>query len=448
MSNLSALMRWLIIGLLVLSAGVWGIRYVRDLSPQVSLRVAEPIKVGVLHSLTGTMADSERRVAEATLFAIEEINANGGLLGRPVIPIVRDGNSDASIFAFEAEELIKSEGVVAVFGCWTSVSRKTVRPIFEKYNNLLFYPLQYEGMEMSPNIVYMGAAPNQQIIPAVKWAMDMLGDRFFIVGSDYVFPRAAAEVMKDQIRNLNGRLVGEFYVPLGSTVVGPTIRAIQQERPDVILNLLNGDSNFSFFEELRAAGITSDEIPTISFSVAEPEVPVFGADRLTGDYAAWNYFQNLPGPDNEVFVNRFKARFGEQVVVSDPMVSAYLGVKFWAEAVAKANSTNPQTVRQVLDGLSVGGPQGPVSIDGRTMHTWKPVFIGKIKPDGQFEIVWRSHRPVRPIPYPHSRTPLEWERFLKGLFTTWGNNWENPGRAMPSRIPMGQSSELNAGVSQ
>jgi urea transport system substrate-binding protein len=428
MPILSSRAQRFIIIFLVLTAVVWSMRYVLQGNTGISFRNSNPIKVGVLHSLSGTMALSEQRVADATLLAIEEINARGGLLGRQVLPILRDGSSDASIFAFEAEELIKSEDVAVVFGCWTSVSRKTVKPIFEQYDHLLFYPVQYEGMEMSPNIVYLGSAPNQQIIPAVKWALDNLGKRVLIVGSDYVFPRAAAEIIKDQLRSMSGTLTGEYFIPLGSTDVNQIVDAIAEKRPDVVLNLLNGDSNLAFFTALRARGVTSAEIPTISFSIAETEIPAIGLHLVEGDYAAWNYFQSLPGGMNALLVERFKRRFGEDVVVSDPMISAYLGVMFWAEAVNKANSINPKTVRLMLAGLSLQGPQGPMSVDSRTFHVWKPVYIGRIQSDGQFSVVWESSRPVRPQPFPPSRTPLDWNVFLDSLYLNWGGSWEYLGR--------------------
>lgn len=416
----------IVLVLFVTIATVWGTSYVLDRNEKRAFLSSEPIKVGVLHSLSGTMAISENAVAQATLLAIDEINASGGLLGRRVEAIVRDGRSDAAVFALEAEDLITTHGVSVVFGCWTSECRKTVKPIFEKHANLLFYPIQYEGMEQSPNIVYMGAAPNQQIIPALKWAQDQLGSRFFIVGSDYVFPRAAGAIMTDQIRALNGTLLGQHYIPLGSTAVEPIIDAIVRAQPDVILNTLNGASNIAFFTALRERGIRSEQMPTISFSLSETEVPVIGSALLEGDYAIWNYFQSLPGQANADLVARFKQQLGADAVINDPMVSAYIGVMFWAAAVRRAHTVAPQTVRHMLSGTSVAGPQGPVSMDVRTMHVWKPVFMGQIQQDGQFRVVWSLPRPVRPQPFPPSRTPLEWHDFLQNLYSEWGGRWGTP----------------------
>lgn len=391
---------------------------------------AGPIRVGILHSLTGTMAISERSVAAATELAIAEINAAGGVLGRPVEAVVRDGASDWHTFAREAEALIATEKVEAVFGCWTSASRKTVKPVFERHDHLLFYPVQYEGLERSPNIVYTGAAPNQQIIPAVKWALDKLGRRIFLVGSDYVFPHSANAIMKDQIRSLRGEVVGEHYILLGSTEVEPVVRAIAAARPDVILNTLNGDSNVAFFKALRGEGITPQVIPTISFSIAEAELKTMGSDapgHFAGDYAAWNYFQSLPGSDNERFVAAYKARYGADEVVTDPMEAAWIGVHLWAKAVETAGSADPRAVRRALQGKSLAAPEGAVSIDPKSQHLWKSVRIGRILPSGQFEVVWNTPKPVRPLPYPGYRSPQEWEAFLDRLNRRWDGNWANPG---------------------
>lgn len=408
----------LLLALIGLGAGAW--------QRHQSRHSADPIPVGILHSLTGTMAMSERGVVAATRLAIDEINAAGGLLGRPLQTIVRNGASDWAIFAREAESLIREEQVAVVFGCWTSASRKTVKPIFEQYDHLLFYPVQYEGLESSPNIVYTGAAPNQQIIPAVKWALDHLGRRVFLVGSDYVFPHAANAIMRDQIRSLRGSVVGEHYVLLGSRTVEPVIEAIVASRPDVILNTLNGDSNAAFFKALRAQGLTPEQIPTISFSIAEAELTSMGSADFAGDYAAWNYFQSLPGTANRRFVAAYQAKYGADQVVTDPMEAAYLGVYLWAEAVKRSGRTDPRSVRRALPGLSIAAPGGAVSVDGRSQHLWKSVRIGRIRADGQFAIVWDSAKPVRPLPYPGYRSPADWDGFLTELNRRWRGNWANP----------------------
>src|SRR5260370_1185565 len=263
----------------------------------------EPIKVGVLHSRTGTMAISEKPVIDATLFAIEELNAKGGIRGRKVEAVVEDGASDWPTFAAKAEKLITQDKVCTLFGCWTSASRKTVKPVFEKQDHLLFYPVQYEGLEESPNIVYTGAAPNQQIIPAVKWCCSSLKKkRLFLVGSDYVFPRAANAIIRDQAADLGAEVVGEEYLLLASADTGDIIKKIQASKPEVILNTINGDSNVAFFRALRAAGITSDKVPTISFSIAEDELTSLNPKDVEGDYAAWNYFHSIAGPKKQACI--------------------------------------------------------------------------------------------------------------------------------------------------
>jgi urea transport system substrate-binding protein len=387
-----------------------------------------PIRVGILHSLTGTMSISETPVAQAAELSIEEINAAGGLLGgRRVEPIVADGRSDWPTFASESRRLLSDEKVCAVFGCWTSASRKTVRPIFEQLGGLLFYPVQYEGLEESPNIVYLGAAPNQQIIPAVKWAFDNLGARrFYLVGSDYVFPRAANAVIGDQVRALGGQILGQDYIPLGGKDVQAIVARIAAAHPDVILNTINGDTNLAFFSALRQAGISPSVIPTISFSIGESEFPSLNPSACAGDYAVWNYFQTLDGPRNDAFVAAFRARYGADRVVSDPMEAAYCAVKLWAQAVEDAGTENTEAVRKTILDQSMAAPEGVILIDPETQHAWRPVRVGRIRADGQFDIVWDSHRPVRPQPFPLSRTPAEWQKFLDDLQSGWGGHWAAP----------------------
>lgn len=385
----------------------------------------ESIKVGVLHSLSGTMAISETDVKNATLMAIDEINAQGGLLGRQIEPIVVDGKSDWGTFAKVADSLITQAKVEVIFGCWTSASRKTVKPVFEKHNHLLFYPVQYEGVEQSPNIVYTGAAPNQQIIPAVKWNADNHGKRFFLVGSDYVFPRTANEIIKEQVKGLEGEILGEEYIKLGSKDVSKAVAQIIATKPDVILNTINGDTNIEFFKELRKAGITPQTIPTMSFSIAEAELLSMNTKEMVGDYTAWNYFQSINSKNNIAFVKRFQDKYGKNKVTDDPIEAGYFGVYLWAEAVKQAGETSPTAVRANLAEQSYEAPEGLVYIDGTTQHTWKPVRIGQIREDGQFNIVWDSERPVRPVPFPNYHTKAEWDLFLYQLYTGWKNNWAN-----------------------
>lgn len=411
----------IIVGLVIaLAAGGW-------FAGETWVLKTQPIKVGVLHSLTGTMAISETSVRDATLLAVEELNAAGGVLGRRIEAVVADGRSDWPVFAHEAERLIVEEHVAAVFGCWTSASRKTVKPVFERLHGLLFYPVQYEGLEQSPNIVYTGAAPNQQIIPAVKWSFDHLGKRFFLVGSDNVFPRTANAIIKAQVTALGGEIAGEAYLRLGDLNAEKIVQKIVEARPEVILNTINGDSNVAFFEALQQAGVSPEKIPVLSFSIAENELQHMDAKTMVGDYAAWNYFQSVQSPENLRFVAAFRARFGRHRVTSDPMEAAYVGVYLWAHAVTAAGTTEVSAVRRALKNQSLAAPEGIVSIDPETQHTWKTVRVGKIGPDGrQFEIVWSSEKPIRPLPYPAFRSKPEWDAFLAKLKTGWGGTWAQP----------------------
>ncbi|MBT3379714.1 MAG: urea ABC transporter substrate-binding protein [Lentisphaerae bacterium] len=389
---------------------------------------AATIRVGILHSLTGTMAISEKSVVDATLLAIEEINREGGVLGRLIEPIVLDGKSDWPTFASAAERLIAAEQVAVVFGCWTSASRKTVKPVFERHDHLLFYPVQYEGLEQSANIVYTGATPNQQIIPAVTWCFDNLGRTFFLVGSDYVFPRTANAIIRHRVEALGGEIVGEEYAPLGDSDFRSAVQAIQRSKPDVILNTINGDSNVAFFRELRLAGITPDRTPTLSFSIAENELRVLGAEGVVGDYACWNYFQSVATEENGAFIASFRREYGADRVVDDPMEAAYLGVHIWAQGVRDAGTADVVQVRQAIPGQSYDAPQGLVHIDGDNRHTWKRVRVGKIREDGQFDVVWDSGKAVRPMPFPAYRSRAEWDRFLQDLYRGWGGSWANSGK--------------------
>jgi urea transport system substrate-binding protein len=383
----------------------------------------EPIKVGVLHSLSGTMQSSESPVMDTVLFAIDEINASGGVLGRPVHAVVADGRSDDAVFAKEADRLITKEKVVTVFGCWTSASRKTVKPIFEQHDHLLVYPLQYEGLETSPCITYLGAAPNQQILPALKWATSSgFKKRFFLVGSDYVFPRAANAIIKDQMKIDGHEIVGEEYALFGNQKFDAVVRAIAKAKPDMILNTLNGDSNVGFFRTLRDAGIKSKEIPTLSFSIDEEGLRSLNAASLEGDYAAWTYFQSIASPENEKFVKAFEAKH-PQHSITDAMESAYLGVKLWAKAVNEAKSVEPKNIRLAMRNQRLLGPCGEVRIDADTQHCYRTPRIGQITSDGTFKVVWTAPEPVRPEPYPRTRTAEAWRAFLNDLYTGWGNRW-------------------------
>ncbi|TYR81712.1 urea ABC transporter substrate-binding protein [Priestia megaterium] len=365
----------------------------------------DTVKVGVLHSLSGTMSISEVSLRDAELMAIDEINAAGGVLGKKIEPVVEDGASDWPTFAEKAKKLLQKDQVATIFGGWTSASRKAMLPVVEQNKGLLWYPVQYEGMESSPNIFYTGATTNQQIVPAVTWLLENKGKKVFLIGSDYVFPRTANKVIKAQLKAEGGTLAGEEYTPLGHTDYSTLISKIKDAKPDVVFNTLNGDSNVAFFKQLKDAGITAADIPVLSVSVAEEEIRGIGASVLEGHYASWNYYQTTDTPENKKFVANYKKIYGEDRVTGDPIEAAYTAVHLWAEAVEKAGSFEVDKVKKAADGIEFNAPSGKVKIEGSNQHIWKTVRIGQVQADGQFKEVWSSSEAVKPDPYLES---YEW----------------------------------------
>ncbi len=386
-------------------------------SPVSATGGGDTIKVGILHSLSGTMAISEKSVVDAEQLAIEEINAAGGVLGKKIEAIVEDGASDWPTFAEKAKKLIDQDKVVTIFGCWTSASRKAVLPVFEEKKHMLWYPVQYEGQECSQNIFYTGAAPNQQIEPSVDWLLQNKGKEFFLVGSDYVFPRTANTIIKAQLAAKGGKTVGEDYLPLGNTEVTAIITKIKAALPNggVIYNTLNGDSNVAFFKQLQGAGLGPDKYPSMSVSIAEEEVKAIGPEYLKGHYAAWNYFQTVDTPANKKFVEAFKKKYGEDRVTNDPMEAAYIMVYLWKQAVEKAKTADDlEAVRKAAIGQTFDAPEGMVTMENNH-HISKFVRIGEVGEDGLFKIVNATEKAVEPIP---------WNQFVaetKGYACDWSD---------------------------
>ncbi len=384
----------------ILRIGMTGIVLFALLFSSCNEKPKNTVKVGLLHSLSGTMSISETAVRDAELLAISEINKNGGVLGKQIEAIQADGASEPQIFAQKARELLQDEKVVTVFGCWTSASRKAVKPIFEELYGLLWYPVQYEGMEASPNIMYMGASPNQQIVPAVDYCAETIGKKMFLVGSDYVFPHTANKIIKAQLAQIDGgECVGEEYVPMGSTNFNNIVSKILAAKPDVILNSLNGDSNVAFFATLAKAGITSSTIPVMSFSIAEEEVAKMDLNNLAGHLVSWNYYETTQTPRNEKFVSDYKTAYGDDRMTGDPIEAAYIAVYMWAAACEKAQSFEVEAVRVASKGLSITAPEGTVTIDGANQHLYKQVRIGKINNKGLIDEVWTTPSAVKPDPY-------------------------------------------------
>ena len=372
------------------------------------------------------MAISEKSVVDAEKLAIKEINAAGGVLGKQIEAITEDGASDWPTFNEKAKKLIDQDKVVTVFGCWTSASRKQVLPTFESKNHMLWYPVQYEGQECSKNVFYAGAAPNQQIEPSVDWLLEKYkGKEFFLVGSDYVFPRTANNIIKAQLEAKGAKVVGEDYLPLGNTEVTPIISKIKQKLPNggVIYNTLNGDSNVAFFKQLQGAGMGPDKYPTMSVSIAEEEVQAIGVDFLKGHYAAWNYFQTVDTPESKKFVDAFKAEYGAERVVNDPMEAAYIMVYIWKQAVEEAKTADDlEAVRAAAVGQTFQAPEGLVTMNANH-HLSKTVRIGQIGENGLFEIVNSTPAPVDPLP---------WNQYVpetKGFTCDWTRtDVDNPGK--------------------
>lgn len=380
---------------------------------------APPIRIGVLHALSGTMAASERPLVDAVRLAVEEINAAGGLLGRPVEMVVADGQSDNRVFAAKAQQLIVSHKVSVLFACWTSGCRKAAKEVVERHQHLMFYPLQYEGLEQSDHLYYTGSAPNQQIIPGTRWALQTLGKRVYLVGSDYLFPHAANLIIRDLVRANQGSVLAERYRPLGDADFEDIVAELRTLQPDVVLNTINGDSNVHFFRALHAAGMAA--LPVVSFSVAEDGLAAIApADFHPNHYAVWSYFQSLPGEANQLFVNAFRKRYGADRVTSDPVEAAYVGVRLWAQAVRDAGTDEPALVDRAMAQQSIAAPSGIAAVDRRTRHLWKPVRIGRARPDGQFELVWESGDTLRPEPFPDYRPHREWEKLVAELSEVGG----------------------------
>ena len=371
----------------------------------------ETIKVGILHSLSGTMAISETSLKDVALMAIEEINTNGGLLGKQLEPVVVDPASNWPLFAEKAGELLQKQKVAVTFGCWTSVSRKSVLPVFEEHNGLLFYPVQYEGEESSYNVFYTGAAPNQQAIPAVEYLMSEDGGgakKFVLLGTDYVYPRTTNKILNHFLKSkgIPQKDIMESYTPFGhsdyQTIVSQ-IKKFAAGKPTAVISTINGDSNVPFYKELGNQGIKAEDIPVVAFSVGEEELRGIDTKPLVGHLAAWNYFMSVDTKENKAFIKKWNAYVkknklpgGSKRVTNDPMEATYIGIKMWAQAVKQAGTTNVDAVRQAIGGQTVQSPSGfQITMDAKNHHLHKPVVIGEITENGQFEVVWQTDGPIR-----------------------------------------------------
>ena len=357
------------------------------------------VKVGSLNSLSGTMAISEVTVRDAIKLAVDEINAAGGVLDKQIQIVGEDGASEPTVFAEKAEKLISSDCVAAVFGGWTSSSRKAMLPVFESNNALLYYPVQYEGLESSKNIFYTGATTNQQIVPALDYLKEKGTKSLYLVGSDYVFPQTANRIIKAYAAANGMEIKGEDYTPLGSTDFSTIVNKVRTADADAVFNTLNGDSNVAFFREYKNVGLTPQAMPVVSVSIAEEEVGGIGVQNITDQLTAWNYYQTIDTPVNNAFVAAYKKAYGENKPTSDPMEAAYVSVYLWKNTVEKAGSFDVKAIQDNAGGVSFDAPEGKVTIDGENNHITKTARIGEIKPDGLIYTVWESPAPIEPDPF-------------------------------------------------
>ncbi|MGA4689592.1 urea ABC transporter substrate-binding protein [Rhodococcus sp. AB351] len=371
----------------------------------------DTIKVGSLNSLSGTMAISEVTVRDSIALAVEEINADGGVLGKQIEIVSEDGASEPTVFAEKAGKLIGSDCVAAVFGGWTSSSRKAMLPVFEDRNALLYYPVQYEGLESSSNIFYTGATTNQQIVPALDYLKEQGVKSLYLVGSDYVFPQTANRIIKAYAEANGIEIKGEDYTPLGSTDFSTIVNKVRTADADAVFNTLNGDSNVAFFREYTNAGLNAKDMPVVSVSIAEEEVGGLGAQNIEGQLTAWNYYQTVDSPQNASFVEAYKAKYGANKPTSDPMEAAYTSVYLWKNTVEKAESFEVDDVIEAADGVTFDAPEGTVTIDGDNHHITKTARIGEIRGDGLIYTVWESDGAIEPDPYLES---YDWALSLSG----------------------------------
>ncbi len=385
------------------------------LSPLVRAQSAGPIKVGILHSLSGTMAISETSLKDVALMTIEEINAKGGVMGRKLEPVVVDPASNWPLFAERARGLLTQDKVSVVFGCWTSVSRKSVLPVFKELNGLLFYPVQYEGEELERNVFYTGAAPNQQAIPAVEYLLGEDGGgakRFVLLGTDYVYPRTTNKILRAFLhsKGIQDKDIDEVYTPFGhadyQTIVA-NIKKFAAGGKTAVVSTINGDSNVPFYKELGNAGLKATDVPVVAFSVGEEELRGVDTKPLVGHLAAWNYFQSIKNPANTDFIAKWKAYAkaknlpnADTVVTNDPMEATYIGIHMWKQAVEQAKTADVNAVIDAMGGQTFDAPSGfEVQMDKTNHHLHKPVYIGEIRSDGQFNVVWKTKGPVRAQPW-------------------------------------------------
>ncbi|ALA20175.1 ABC transporter substrate-binding protein (plasmid) [Chelatococcus sp. CO-6] len=405
----SALRRKLLLGMAALPAAAvlprvaWGAAPATAAVNTTGLAVSDDsVTVGILHSVTGTMAISETGSVQAEKLAIDQINAEGGVLGRKIKFIQEDGASDWPTFAEKAKKLLVNDKCAAVFGCWTSASRKAVLPVFEQYNGMLYYPTFYEGLEQSKNVIYTGQEATQQIIAGLDWVTKEKGAKtFYLLGSDYIWPRTSNKIARKHIENvLKTKVVGEEYFPLGHTQFNSVINKIKLTKPDVIYAIIVGGSNVAFYKQLKAAGIDLSKQTLVTISVTEDEIDGIGGENIAGAYACMKYFQSLDNPNNKSFVSDFKKMWGDKTVIGDVTQAAYLGPWLWKLTVEKAGSFDIDKVAAASPGVEfTAAPEGYVRIHDNH-HLWSKTRVGRAKADGQYEVIYETAELMEPDPFP------------------------------------------------
>lgn len=360
---------------------------------------AEDVKLGLLHSMSGTIALAEAAIVDAEKMAIDEINAAGGVMGRKIVPVLEDGASDWPTFAEKAKKLLQRDKVPAVIGCYTSASRKAVLPVFKANKGLLYYPTYYEGQEQESYVIYTSQEATQSVIAAMDWMAKQKGKTFFFVGSDYIYPRTCNKIARATAGKLGVKVVGEEYAPLGHTEFSSIINKIKLAKPDWIYSTVVGGSNVAFYKQLRAAGLDGAKQNLLSTVVSENEIDGIGKDNAVGYYACMGYFQSIKTPENERFIKALKAKYGEDRVVGDPMECGYNSVYLWKLAVEKAKSFDVDKVVAASAGIEFKAPEGLVRVHQKNNHVWKKVRMGRARADGQFDIVHESDL-VEPNPFP------------------------------------------------
>jgi len=361
----------------------------------------QTVKLGLLHSLSGTIALAEASLVDAEKLAIEEINAAGGVMGHQIVPVIEDGASENPVFAEKARKLLQRDKVAAIIGCYTSASRKAVLPALNQAKGLLYYPTYYEGQEQDKHVIYPSQEATQSVIAAIEWMAREKGKSFFLVGSDYIYPRTCNKIAKPTIARLGGKVLGEEYAPLGHTEFSSIITKIRAAKPDCIYSTVVGGSNVAFYKQLKAAGLDGEKQVLLSTVVSENEIDGIGKDNAVGYYACMGYFQSLKNPVNERFIKAFHAKFGADRVIGDPMQCAYNSVYLWKAAVEKAGSFDVDKVIAASAGLEIDAPEGKIRVHDKNHHVWKKVRVGRARADGQFDIVWESPSLIEPNPFPN-----------------------------------------------